>query len=263
MILRIEDSFEGILTAAAWSLRNKTEPDAIIRGDDCPLLIDCLILETEEDITNKHYNYLSRVLGKRSASDVIFDLRCAFLAEISGIETAVLEYIKLAIKLRLDPANCEDLPEARAITTAARRSRGMSHSYKGLLRFRKTSSMGIHLYHADIDSDCNVLPLIADHFAERFRDQNFIIRDTKRNNAVCHEAADGKTYFVKLDNSTNSLTLSDALPGYDEMDEIWQDYLKHLSIPERENKKLQRSNLPLKYRKHMTEFSLNPQDQAL
>ncbi|NLW12689.1 MAG: DUF4130 domain-containing protein [Clostridiaceae bacterium] len=262
MILRIEDSFEGILTAAAWSLRNNQVPDAVIRGSDCPLLMDCHMLSTEDDITDKHFRYLSRIIGDKAAADVIFELRCAFLAETPGIELAVLEYIKLAVRLKLDPSSCEDLPEARAITTAARRCLRMSHSYKGILRFRKTSNIGVDLYFADIDSDCNVLPLIADHFADRFRDQNFIIRDLKRNNAVCHEAADGKTYFVKLESSNDPLALSVALPGYDQMDKIWQDYLKHLSIPERENRNLQRSNLPHKYRKHMTEFSLDLRDQA-
>ncbi len=262
MILRIEDSFEGILTAAAWSLRNNKTPDAIIRGNDCPLLLDYQFLETEEGITGKHFRYLARAIGETSASDVIFELRCAYLSETTGIELAVLEYIKLAVKLGIDPSSCEDLPEARAITAAARRCLRLSHSYKGILRFRKTSNAGIDLYFSDIDSDCNVLPLIAEHFTERFRDQNFIIRDLKRNNAVCHEAADGRTYFVKLENSENDLALANAVADYDQMDRIWQDYLKHLSIPERVNHNLQRSNLPLKYRSHMTEFSLGPQDPA-
>lgn len=262
MILRIEDSFEGILSAAAWSIRNNRMPDAIIRGEDCPLLIEYEFLETEDDITDKHFRYLARAIGNNAAADVIFELRYAFLSETVGIELAVLEYIKLAVKLRINPANCEDLPEARAITTAARRCLRMSHSYKGILRFRKTSNIGIDLYFADIESDCNVLPLIADHFAERFRDQNFIIRDLKRNNAVCHEAADGRTYFVKLESSDDNMSLSNTVADYDQMDKIWQEYLKHLSIPERENRNLQRSNLPLKYRGHMTEFSLDPRGQA-
>ena len=262
MILRIEDSFEGILTAAAWSLRNDKTPDAIIRGNDCPLLLDYQFLETEEDITEKHIRYLARAVGDSAAADVIFELRCAYLSETIGIEMAILEYIKLAVKLKIDPSSCEDMQEARAITTAARRCLRMSHLYNGILRFRKTSNNGIDLYFADIESDCNVLPLIADHFAERFRDQNFIIRDLKRNNAVCHEAADGRTYFVKLEISLDNLALSSATADYDQMDNIWQDYLKHLSIPERVNHNLQRSNLPLKYRRNMTEFSLDPRGQA-
>lgn len=256
MILRIENSFDGVLSGVAWCLRSKTEPGAIISYGDCPLIIDCINIKTENNITDKHLRYLSRFIGLQEAHKVIFDLRCAWLSEQKGIEMAILHYIQLVVQMRLNPSDCKDIENAGIIITAAEKSRRLAHHHKGIIRFRKKTQRDIDVYIADIEPQCNILPLIADHFADRFNDQNFIIRDLKRNNAVCHEAADGRTYFIELGSDNSGLALSEEGVSYDDKDQAWTKYLEHLAIPQRINKKLQRNNLPFTSRKHMTEFKI-------
>lgn len=42
--------------------------------------------------------------------------------------------------------------------------------------------------------------------------------------------------------------------GEREYADLWKAFFESIAIPERENADLQRTNLPLHYRKHMTEF---------
>ncbi len=51
---------------------------------------------------------------------------------------------------------------------------------------------------ADIESDCKVLPMIADHLLSLQRPE-FITEISKRYNAVSLEAAEGRTFLFKLE----------------------------------------------------------------
>lgn len=148
-------------------------------------------------------------------------------------------------------------PTVAAVIGAAKRASAQSHMYLGLLRFKVVSQDWTA---ADFSPDCHVLPLILPHFCDRLPDQNFAIRDLRRNLAAVH-LADGRTslHILADSNPLEPVTaIGSVLPsadtGEDGFPAMWQLYLQRLSIPERRNPALQMGNMPKKYWKYLTEF---------
>jgi probable DNA metabolism protein len=96
----------------------------------------------------------------------------------------------------------------------------------------------------------NVLTLVTPHFADRLPNERFVIFDQNRN--ICSLHLPGKSWIIaKLHNID--------LPSYDgiiddEYKKLWRVFFDNIAIKERNNPKLQRNNLPIRFRKDMTEF---------
>lgn len=109
------------------------------------------------------------------------------------------------------------------------------------------SDKPLEIFVADCEPVTCALPLIAEHFVERFPNQIFIIFDRRRSICVIHFKSDQwiiKPYDPKLDISIH----------FDSSFElIWQKYFKTLAIPERINPKLQMGNMPKRYWKYLIE----------
>lgn len=128
----------------------------------------------------------------------------------------------------------------------------VAHYSREFLRFkqvRKTPSLLFAVY----EPKHGVTSLIADHFADRFPEENFVIYDKKRREAAIHKP--GASWFLWR------LTPQEALQ-FDHLDELeeeyvdlWKVFFHTIAIEERHNSCLQRQHMPLHYRKHVTEWN--------
>lgn len=138
--------------------------------------------------------------------------------------------------------------KARAVAREA-------HLLCGFSRFAETKQK---LFYCSISPVHNVLPILAEHFQDRMMNQAWIIHDKKRNQAAVY---DGRRYVIE-DVPKN---IRDVRLDYDDKEELiqslWGTFFNTVTIKERTNKKLQRNNLPLHFRKSMTEFSISYTDQ--
>ena len=127
-----------------------------------------------------------------------------------------------------------------------RKSRNEVHLMLGFTRFEKLSN---GVYFSKIGPVNDVLPLIADHFAERFNTQPFIIYDEKRLRSVVYQPG-MNWYFVegRVDLPEAGLTLSD------DYERLWKTFFNTIAIKERMNPLCQRTHCPLHFRTYMTEF---------
>jgi probable DNA metabolism protein len=256
MFIRTDNSYGNLLTAIDWCLRSEEKPDGFLTADDCPLLIDCRTFLTVENISIQIRNDLKSRISAAAAARIMLNAWLAWLSEESAIALRLYEYLHEAYRSGRDPSDAINHPAAVAVSEAAKKCTRMAHSYKGILRFRQSGGSENNFYLAEIDPDCNVLPLIAGHFADRFADQKFLIIDRLRKIVFVHNS-DGSNSLHNMEtgNSSHSEIMGMVCGIFDdEVTEYWKKYLSHLSIPERVNHRLQKSNLPLKYRKHMSEF---------
>lgn len=152
-----------------------------------------------------------------------------------------LKYISENKKIPIDKIN---EPIVYKIIRTARSIQRQIHKLKGLLRFREIE--GGYLY-ASFTSDFDVIVPLSLHFLRRFHNERLIIHDTKRRKAVFVE--DGKIYEVVFHDTPPPETDEETF-----FQQLWQRYHQNISITERENKKLQRQNIPLKYQHWLTEF---------
>jgi probable DNA metabolism protein len=106
--------------------------------------------------------------------------------------------------------------------------------------------------YARVSPDHDALEFLAPHFADRFKNEAFIIHDTKRGRAVFAwhrrwHIAD----FTERDAALFGNTArEDAYRG------LWREYFDTMAIKERTNPRCQRNLMPARYWRHMPEMQL-------
>jgi probable DNA metabolism protein len=252
-----DSTFDGLLSAAAWCFRNRLNPVALLSEFDQQPLLDSITIPCEPNIRSLFRRHLAQTIGAAAGEEVLDICFRAFLSETENIASSIYRYMALALETRSDPSGRLCDPPIYAVVSAAKRASMQSHMYLGLIRFKAVSHDWTV---ADFSPDCHVLPLIMPHFCDRLPDQNFAIRDLRRNLAAVH-LSDGRTSLHVLADSNPlepNASIGTVLPaadtGEDGFPAMWQLYLQRLSIPERRNPSLQMGNMPKKYWKYMTEF---------
>ena len=97
----------------------------------------------------------------------------------------------------------------------------------------------------------NIVPLIADHFADRLRQENWIIADVNRRCAAIHRAYMEPVIMMGISgDSIAALTTESA--DETEFKKLWSSFLNSVSIEERRNRRQQMTMMPLRYRTFMS-----------
>lgn len=251
MVLRYEATFEGLLSAIAYSLRTGMDPAMMLPDLEQPSLLPYEDVPVERGVCRLFRTHLQSLLGQTAGEEAYQCAYAAFLSDDEGIGLPIHRYLAAALRHRRDPAGDLLDPDVARVVRAALGVRRQAHVFKGLLRFRQVSQ---GLYLADFKPDYHVLPLILPHFCERLPDQPFVIRDLKRDLAALHVPGKPVRIFVLASPDPSPETeVSNAPVPLDPFDALWRRYLKDLAIPERKNLKLQKGNLPKKYWKYLTE----------
>lgn len=135
-------------------------------------------------------------------------------------------------------------PVIYKIFKTVRQIKRQIHKLTGLLRFREIE--GGYLY-APFTADFDIIVPLSHHFANRFPNERLIIHDIKRNKAL----------FIEK-RQMHEITFHENLPpdtsNEQYFQQLWREYHQNISIKQRENKKLQRQNIPYKFQTWLTEF---------
>jgi probable DNA metabolism protein len=147
-------------------------------------------------------------------------------------------------------------PSRVSLMKAAWRTRRELHMYQGILRFTELSDGSLY---AIVQPDCDILPLMADHFSERYHAFRWVIRDRRRSKARFHETGRGALLAGDIDlgnNEDRGKRANSNIFSADELSirEAWKSYFRHVTIRERTNPHLQRSFMRKKYCGLATEF---------
>lgn len=121
-----------------------------------------------------------------------------------------------------------------------------AHKYLGFVRFEELEN---GVLAGRINPRSNVVPILAEHFADRLHNENWILLDTVRNLAAVHVA--GKGYLLHLgitEETLQSFSLSAQEKDYRR---LWNRFFDTIAIQERTNPDLQRNMMPLRYRTYM------------
>ena len=123
---------------------------------------------------------------------------------------------------------------------------------KMFVRFRELEG---GLLFSRIEPDADVTAFVMPHFADRYPLENFVIADTKRGIAGVHPS--GKSWFLMHLQESECLAMENMEGRYTqqekEISQLIRGFADSISIKERENRKLQKHFMPLKYRSFMTE----------
>lgn len=118
-----------------------------------------------------------------------------------------------------------------------------AHYWEEFLRFRE---MKPKILYAEITPQNQVLPAIADHFADRFPLEDFVIYDKNHASYMIHPRQ--KKWMFMTDHEQKWEAAKELSEEEEAWCTLWKGFRKSISIKDRENKKLQTQNMPLRYR---------------
>ena len=112
------------------------------------------------------------------------------------------------------------------------------------------------MFHAVIEPDFNVLPLITDFFRKRYADQAWLIYDSKRKYGVLYDLQQLSEVYL-TPQQQNSIAKTEDIISFDESEEkyqtLWKQYFKSTNIEARKNMKLHLQHVPKRYWKYLVE----------
>lgn len=153
-----------------------------------------------------------------------------------------LKYGRKVIGMLQEPAVYEIFQMDRYVGREA-------HFHREFTRFERLSN---GIYYGKVGPENQILELVADHFADRFPDMNWVLYDEKHNTAAIH-ASTGK-WVIRESVSENEIEKLLENREHDTYTDMWKVFFETIAIEERRNYRCQRNMLPLRYRKYMTEF---------
>lgn len=254
-----EDSLTGIFSGIyeVWKRKMTAEEAGLEVGDSFERRLFCeyIFCKAEERKALVVIRMIQKNLGADVYEKISYALLSADRRKAEMVFRAMLEAKKLSRKDRL----MEHLGNeaVRAVFGMYRQVANEAHHYKGFVRFRELKNKTLF---AKIEPKHAVLPCIAEHFADRFPQENWVIYDKTHEVFLIHEK--GKRYYFLqqyMCMKGDSGSAQNIAGGFseEEMDyeALWKEFVQSISVAERENRALQNQNLPLRFRTNLVEFS--------
>jgi len=242
-----DHSFEGFLTCVYhhWYTEKAggIYPDGEYQLDFCHY---AMTVQTDADKAERVQKAIETKISKWDAHR-IYQAFCSCEPEK---EMKLLRYIALGFergpKIRLLHGD----PIVKAVEAAEQRVGFEVHRLCGLVRFSEIQNPGAGgvILYSKLEPDNDVLEFLATHFADRFKSEPVIIHDLRREKALF--AFDRKWDISPLPADSGILKTERE----SDLAALWKQYFDVMATRERINPRCQRQFLPVRYRKHLTEF---------
>ena len=265
-VYTFDRTLDGLLTAVFDAFALHQQPEMLMgKGGQLPLFCEEVHeVETDEEKARRVWTGLEKKLSK----EILRMITVSYLSELPELDTPLFHYIckvfsnssNTSSKRNDSPLERRRLnysdPDVLAVTDIAHKVLHEQLHMKQFIRFQKAKD-GTYL--AVVSPDHNVLPLITNHFQDRFGDQSWLIYDARRRYGYYYDQQEllrvtfQDETALPFDFETGKL--SEELLSENDLlfQELWRTYFKAICIHERMNPKKQLSDMPRRYWKYMTE----------
>ncbi|OIV44027.1 TIGR03915 family putative DNA repair protein [Flavobacterium johnsoniae] len=245
-----DSTFEGWLTAVFEIYELKLEDIVFAKNETSGALLfsDSYLVITDTAKAKRVLNGLK----ERLSADGFANVYKAFLSDIDKIEEILFRFVKYVFSssknIEEDLANADVL----GVRKAAHLTGKESHRMNAFVRFKLTKD---NLYYAIVEPDCDVLPLIENHFKNRYADQRWLIYDAKRKYGIYYDLENTSTVEIQFNaQSGSSKFLAEICDENEEFfQNLWRRYFSSVNIESRKNTKLHLQHMPKRYWKNLTE----------
>ncbi|WP_346353292.1 TIGR03915 family putative DNA repair protein [Azotosporobacter soli] len=239
---RYDGSFEGLLCCVFESYDKKEIPaDILLDAAPAGLLFRDRTIVTESDKAQRVLASIPQKMGR----DALFFIRQAFLTCLPQKEVQLLRFMRLGYQH--GPAVLQMLTDETVsrLMKAVRHLERESHLLKGFIRFSITDNV----LTAQIEAKNIVLPLLAEHFCQRFPEERFLIHDRSHGMALIYQPY--RPMIIAVDEW--------EMPQADETElayrKLWRLFYDSIEIKARHNPRCRMTQMPKRYWKYMTEFA--------
>lgn len=236
-----DGTFEGLLTCI-YSHYKEENATGIYNASSYQQSIvnEYKIIKTDEVKAGK----VSEAINNKTSREAYINVFYCFLSDNEYKENIILEFLIFAFKYGKNTMNFFSHEKVLPINETYIKVSREEHRFLGILRF---TDIGGILY-SRFSPDNDILILVVDHFADRYKYEKFIIHDEKRKKAAVY--SDG-SWEIK-----ENVIIENPEYSKDEevIQSLWKQYFTDLAIKERTNINLQFQFVPSRYRKNMAEF---------
>ena len=257
LVYTIDRTLDGVLSAVfdAYSLHQR--PDVLVgKGEPLPMFCEEVHeVVTSDDRAQRVWAGLERHVSK----EAMRLMTVSYLSESPELDTPLFHYIYKVFQqpegARSIERNFSD-PDVLTVTNTFRR---VMHERLRMMQFVRFQKAKDGTYLGVVSPDQNVLPLVVNHFKDRFGDQPWLIFDAKRRYGFYYDQQevtritfqDEEALPFDLENGK----LNDEVLSEDDklFQELWRTYFMAICIRERMNPKKLLNDMPRRYWKYMTE----------
>lgn len=251
-ILVCEGTPEGIFSSIYYAYEKKMNPNTtFVQVDEInnyELFSKYTQIETDYEKAQKVDRTLAKRFGEISYSYIWYAMYSQEQKRGNAIYRTIARGLANAYKGEL--VNFLQDPYVMAVSKMRQNVWCEAHHYMGFVRFAELKNQ---ILYSEIEPKNHVLPIIAEHFADRFPKENFMIKDRGRNLYIVHEAGK-EVVFHKEENEGVQVTKEMYSEEEMEIQDLFRIFHSTIAIKERTNLELQRQLLPLRFRKDMIDF---------
>lgn len=245
------DSLDGILTGVydAWASRLGHRNVRLEIRKDASMELFCQYIQIGTDLgkAEKVLRTVERRLGEEASVHICQAAVCSDLRKADAIYRMIV--LGLSLERGSEVVNCLTYDP---VATVLELSQTAWREYHRLLGFVRFAELYNGVLYATIQPKHQVLSLIAPHFADRLRHENWMIHDVKRHQMAVHRKDQG---WALVDDAQLDLQRTRSVSEREHFyAQLWKCFHESIAIESRRNYKLQRQMLPLRFRPHMTEF---------
>lgn len=236
-----DGSFEGLMCCVYESYINKELPEIVFGPMEAQMtLYDIRNIETDQEKADRVEN----AIRYKISEEALEFIDRAFLTVLPSKELHIMSFVRAGFKAggKIMEMLTDDTV---SILKDAVSHLGMeSSSYVQFIRFSELGGVLVSI----IEPKNYILPLIREHFCDRFREECFIIYDKTHGMMLIGEKGDARLGYV------DSFEPSDA--GYEEkrFRRLWRSFYDAIGIRERYNPRCRMSHMPKRFWAQMTEF---------
>lgn len=250
-----DGSFEGLLTVLYEAFKNREKPNIINKEE---LVQQNFLYENKTVYTDiKKVDVVVSAIRNKISDEAFMNIFYVYLSQLENYEIIIYDYLSLGWRISHKISLYLSDDRVLKVEKICQKVLGERHRMLGLVRFKLLKGQ---ILYSRIEPDYNISVLLAPHFCERLKCENWIIHDAKRDIGVLYN---------KKINSSNSLSLSgndwivipfylDSIPEIEsceiDYEALWRQYTTSIAIQSRKNEKLQRKNMPFRYWKNLTEM---------
>ena len=235
-----DGSFDGLLTVIfiAYKDRKNNELRIIVKTGQLLLGLDDINVITNFSKARR----VEKAICDKLSQNFLNNIQTCFLSCDKNKDIVIVHTVYKALKQGKEILNSLD-EHAFYVNKLVKQVLNERHRYLGVLRFKEVKDGTMF---STIEPKNNVLPILLSHFTNRMKREKFAIYDKKRKMIAYYDTKKVEIFFVK----SLEIEWSDEEIEYSE---LWKTFHKSISIKERENKKLQQSNIPKYYWKYLIE----------
>lgn len=236
-----DGTFEGLMTCVYYHYKKENASGIYeLSSYQQTIIYNYEVVST--DIENAR-TVIDAINKKISREAYIYIFYC-FLSNIKNKENIILDFLVFAFSYGKKVMNFFTHEKVLPINEAYIKVSNEAHRFLGILRF---SDVGGILY-AKFSPDNDLILLLVEHFADRYKYEKFIIHDERRKKAAIY--SDGTWQVKDVENLENiEYSHNEKM-----IQSLWKQYFTDLAIKERTNINLQFQFVPARYRKNMDEF---------